>query len=242
MEDFPTLWFKDAASFSRYHVFKDCKLTRRRYINMEFLESLQFPYLATFKEFKWIKFLEIDGRYCDKIVRCFYSNTKMLDDGSRAFDRIPTYVKEKSLMINAGLLSKIHGVPLPGEAFGDKFNVLEACRVVYEDPELTSPRFDVAGFRRDIRLLHLIVVHFFKPRSGRLPRLSCEDIWMIWKIVEGHRFNICDLIIYSISKFIFHLDSRTMTFGCLIIDLMHRLGVDFSNEVLVSLHPNRKIG
>ncbi|KAL2498052.1 Uncharacterized protein Adt_23602 [Abeliophyllum distichum] len=138
------------------------------YINMKILESLQFPYLATFKEFKWMKFLEIEGRYCDEIVRCFYSNAEMLDYGSRAFDRISTYMKGKSLMINAGLLAEIFGVSLSGKDFGDKFNFLEACRVVYEDPELTSHRFDVVGLRRDMRLLHLIVVHFFKPRLGRL--------------------------------------------------------------------------
>ncbi|KAL2471244.1 Uncharacterized protein Adt_39380 [Abeliophyllum distichum] len=119
------------------------------------------------------------------IVNHFYINAEMMENVDGVIDRITTYVKGMPIVIDAKLISNLYDVPLSGVAFGGIFNLLEACRVVYEDRKLTVPQKDVASLGRDMRLLYLIVVHFLKQRSGRLSQLSREDIWMMWKIIEG---------------------------------------------------------
>ncbi|KAL2541521.1 Uncharacterized protein Adt_02499 [Abeliophyllum distichum] len=142
---FSTLWFKDATVQIRFDEYKDKKVYPGRFLNISFLESISFPYLAQFKEFGWMNFLEVRGEYSEMILKHFYINDEMLENVDGVTDRIATYVKGMPIVVDAKLILDLYDVPFSGVAFGGTFTLLEACRVVHEDRELIVPRKDVAS-------------------------------------------------------------------------------------------------
>ncbi|KAL2555621.1 hypothetical protein Fot_00360 [Forsythia ovata] len=237
-DGFPSHWFQSEADFFKYSSFSNREVLLGREIDFPFLESVNFTYLGKFHSFGWMKLLGLSRNYCEKVVRHFYANAELIEPEVGYFK---TFIKGVAFEVDDKLLSGLYGIPTGGEFYGETFNRLEACRVVFRNEAMAQPSRDVSLLDRDMRLLHLIIIHVLKPRAGKLSSLTNEDTWMMWKIALGQRIDLGDLIASEMIECRNKPELR-LFYGRLITDMVIKLGADLKEEKLTYMHPNTRIG
>ena len=70
-----------------FNYFESRDVLEGRYLDLEFLESTNFLYVATFKEFGWWDFLSIHRSIYKDTVRAFYSNASITFGREKSTER-----------------------------------------------------------------------------------------------------------------------------------------------------------
>ncbi|KAL2493030.1 Uncharacterized protein Adt_28658 [Abeliophyllum distichum] len=193
---------------------------------------------AAFLSFGWMNFLSLPRNHCEKVVKHFYANAELVEPTA---EYLETVVKGVAFEVDDKLISRLYGIPTGGEFYNGTFNRLEACRVIFKNEAMVQTSRDVSLLDRDMRLLHLIIVHVLKPRARKLSSLTNEDTWMMWKIALGQRIDLCDLVVSEMVGCRNKPELR-LFYGRLITDIAVKLGADLKKEKFSFMHSNTKIG
>ena len=196
--------FVNSAAEERFlSLFAHRKVSPGRIIDFNFLESIQFPYLQTFRNFGWMDFLSLRGPYFENLIRIFYSNIDTIDEatGKKLMTKFSTSIKLFSFSIDEEVLGDLLEIPVGGVMYtSTHFNALEACKVVFKNPHLTEVDQKPVHLGMHERILHLIVSYNLNARSGRYSEMTLEDIWWMRCIIEGNRPNLLAWMISSMIK------------------------------------------
>ncbi|GLT86607.1 hypothetical protein SLE2022_047370 [Rubroshorea leprosula] len=185
--------FQEVKGKGKKMAFKDREVLPGRTIDINFLETIGFPFLEDFKKWNWIQFLTMERNYYTSLVKVFYFNMDLngsREDGSRHIvnhtggNKFNSFVLGKEFEINDRIVKKAIGVRVAnGCKYDASFNDVEACKVVFEDNTLTRACFDINKLSMHRRLLHLIISYIINPRAGKHSGMTREDLWLMFKII-----------------------------------------------------------
>jgi len=82
-----------------------------------FLESTNFLYVQTFKEFKWWDFLTIHRCTYKDAVRAFYSNADNAYHKRMSNKKFKTNIENSHIEVTLTLIHNRFGIPLDGEDY-----------------------------------------------------------------------------------------------------------------------------
>ena len=215
--------FNNDAQKERYFTFFDSwEVLEGRFLDLDFLTSIYFPYITTFEEFGWLNFLKIHRCIYEDVVKAFYSNANDIFHKRKSSERFKTNIGSTSLEVNTILIHNRWGIPLRGENFSSwTQDFVKACQEVYEDDTITTRIKNTTRMSLNTRILHLICCKMLVPRHGSFASISNVDLWLMQCIMAKRRPNLCILLINQMIDS-FSRKNRTLPYGMAISDLLDK--------------------
>lgn len=88
-----------------------------RYLDLTFLESIDFPYIQTFKEFSWWDFLTIHICIYEDAIKAFYSNADNTYHKRKLDKKFKTNIGDSHIEVTLTLIHNRFEIPLDGEDY-----------------------------------------------------------------------------------------------------------------------------
>lgn len=153
----------------------------------EILKKIDFPHLKQLKAWGWWPFICWESVVYANMVRTFYFN------GVKQGDKFVTKVCNLKLAITEDCIKAALGnqfVQSDIKAVPEDFNYIEACRRIYENPNLQSIERSATNLPFYTRVLHLIVCQVLNPKARKSSETNNKDIYLLDKILKGEPVNL----------------------------------------------------
>lgn len=148
-----------------------------RCLDIEFLESIKFPYINTFKTLGWWNFLTIHRVVLEDVIHAFYSNASNLFNARRFEERFKTNIGDTYFEVNTNSIHNTYGIPKGGEEYTAwTQNYVTACQVIFEDDTITTHIVDTTRLSFHNRLFHLIFCQMLVLRNGNFAQVTRLDL------------------------------------------------------------------
>ncbi|GAV57147.1 hypothetical protein CFOL_v3_00685, partial [Cephalotus follicularis] len=172
-------------------------------------------------------------------VMDFYSNLCNIGDSCSNNLELKTKVNRAVSKFDDKVLGNILGIPTVGSKFfetkkwpKDPKLVLEDCLRVFNPNEnifggMAKPT-NILGVEH--RLLHHIIATHILPTSGGHEKMSYQDLYITWHIVNGKPLNLPHLIMKSMLRASSKVDGA-LPYGMVITKILSHFGIMFGNEI-----------
>ena len=132
--------FRTAIAQTRFDdTFAHQDVKVRRVIRFELLESINFPYLSTFEEFRWTNYLKMNAPVYENLVRAFYYNSELVsrhNTPNRSYsDRFKTFLMGNEYVILRQVIADALNLDDSGET-NTKADILDLAKSVFDDESL----------------------------------------------------------------------------------------------------------
>jgi len=160
--------FENSHQHERYSNFFEAReVLHDRCLDKDFLKSIKFLHIQTFKDFGWWKFIFIHRTILEDVVRAFYSNASNLFNAKRSHESFRSSIGPTYLEITTNLIQNVFGIPLRGESYTKwTQNFIQASLEVMEDESIETQITDTGEMSSNTRILHLICCQVLTPRCG----------------------------------------------------------------------------
>ena len=110
--------FNSEGQQERYSIhFESREVLEGRYLDLTFLESIDFPYIQTFKEFGWWDFLTIHRCIYEDVIRAFYSNANNTYHKKKSNKKFKTNIGDSHIEVTLTLIHTHFKIPFEGEDY-----------------------------------------------------------------------------------------------------------------------------
>ncbi|GAV66421.1 hypothetical protein CFOL_v3_09931 [Cephalotus follicularis] len=209
-----------------------------RIIDFHFSSYDGFIFEQWFEALDWKDYFQINVPYYVEVVKEFYSNLSSVGDGCNGNLEIKTKVNKVTIKFNDQILGNILNVPTRGSKFFETKKwpnnpelVLEDClRVSYPNKNL----FDGMAKPTNIlngehTTLHHITTTHILPTSGDHKKMSYQDLYVIWHIVNGRPLNLPHLVMKNMLRATTKVDGA-LPYGMVITKIITRFGIFIGNK------------
>ncbi|XVF69545.1 hypothetical protein PTKIN_Ptkin11bG0090600 [Pterospermum kingtungense] len=131
-----------------------------RLVDLDFLHKIEFPYLKTIKEFRWITYLTSRIEVFDGLVKIFYTNAMKVSD-----ECFSTYIMGRYYEIKRGTIAVALGIADEREEYNayKDHKTLSFAKKVLEKRNLRVASRYAKVLKMHDRLLHLIITYILTP-------------------------------------------------------------------------------
>lgn len=181
------------------------------------------------------KFVNLNGKYFDKLVLAFYSSMQVKKGTfiSYLYGRrlIVTDVVRKEVI---GLESNGNIAAFDQEDFAD-YDKYEALKEMLKNPNHipTSTTLTAGKFNLEDRLLHYAIARILNRRMGNFARVHDEDVRLMWAISKGKKINWPTYFIAVMQKSF--VDDSSVPYACLISKFIRHFRVHTPMDTTVEV-------
>ncbi|GAV86414.1 hypothetical protein CFOL_v3_29845 [Cephalotus follicularis] len=210
-----------------------------RIIDFSFTTGDRFKLEQWFEALGWRDYITIDAPFYVEFVKEFYSNLTNIGDSCSDNLELKTKVNRAVIKFDDKPLRNILGIPSVGSKFfetkkwpEDPELVLEAClRVFYPNENIfggMAKQTNLLGAEH--RLLHHITTTHILPTSGGHEKMSHQDLYIMWHIINGKPLNLPHLIMKNMLRASSKVDGA-FPYGMVITKIFSHFGSMFGNKV-----------
>ncbi|GAV91191.1 hypothetical protein CFOL_v3_34590 [Cephalotus follicularis] len=210
-----------------------------RVVDFSYTTSDKFNFEQWFQALGWRDYFQINAPYNVEIVREFYSN--LTNVGYSCNDKLELKTRVNTIVIKFDdqILGNILGVPNVGSKFFETKKWSEDHELVLEDClRVFYPNENVFGgmakptnlLSAEHRLLHHITATQILPTSGGHEKMSYQDLYIMWHIVNGKPLNLPHLIMENMVRASSKVEDA-FPYGMVITKIISHFGIVIRNEV-----------
>ena len=174
-------FFNSEGQQERYSIlFESREVLEGCYLDLTFLESIDFLNIQTFKEFGWWDFLTIYRCIYEDAVRVFYLNVDNTYHKRKLDKKFKTNIGDSPIEVTLILIHNHFGILLDGEDYASwTQDYVQASKEVIGDDSITSKITDTTSIDLNTRLFHLICCQIIHLRSGNFSLVTRLDLWLL---------------------------------------------------------------
>jgi len=178
-----------------------------------------------------LPFLTNRQRYYPELVRVFYSNLQITEEGV-----ILSEVKHAKIRMDIDMFYRITQLGTQGVCFEgnivqewrDDYSSHNAKMMICRDNVNIGGRILAGQMRVETRILHYILCRCLEPRSTNLAQATEEDIILMWAMLTGRQLNWGHLIRYRMKKAL--KDHAPLPYANHITDIFIKFNVPLDDE------------
>ncbi|XVE53933.1 hypothetical protein DITRI_Ditri03aG0042200 [Diplodiscus trichospermus] len=218
-----------------------------RVINLDFLNTIGFPYIDTFSNLGWLNYLGLNVAVFENLVRVFYSNATRIAriGGENCFhmNMFKIYLMGQEIEVTRKLIANSLDLSDDGIIDDESLHVddIILAQKVFNDENLPFAYSQVSRLGMYDCLLHLIVTHILAPFGTQYSTIRKQDYWWTYMIKSEKKTNLAIFIFKDIMKVVSQTES-TLVYGMVFTCIFTHLGIDLSYDVAtiqsVSTHLN----
>ncbi|KOM56540.1 hypothetical protein LR48_Vigan10g243200 [Vigna angularis] len=233
------LQFSTPAVAQRYFsLYKDRQIIEPKCLNDEYFESRNFEFFGMLKNLGLDEFCCDVAPYNSDLVRVFYSNLKICENGT-----MKTEVNNVQIIIKLSIFASIANLPSVGlkfegklfENWANEYNIYVVRQLICLPHNPPTTRILADNMTAEARVLHYTICRVLFPRVSNFAQATEEDLLIMWIIMTTKQINWTHLIRHRMKKAL--RPGAPLPYPTLVTRILEHFEVPLEDEI--SVPPSR---
>lgn len=223
--------------------FSERKITDARVVDFQYFDSNGFVFQNILRAYGMSSFLGTVSDFYPRLIRIFYSNFKLLDDG------FESEVRGKKIVFTFQEFATFTGLDYYGHhidgrvsedseenAWERQFDRRTAVTKIMLDGFVERTSLPVGKMDVQFRLLHYVLVRILVPRTGNFAVVQNHDLPMMWGMVNQYTMSWAWIVIATMHS-ASTTSGATLPYPQLITKILKKFKISVAGEETITNNP-----